>query len=102
MGMMVNPLNEAELPSNIEYLGQREGTSHVEDPPTPRVVMPSPEIIGMGAAIFTDMTEIILNVLDQQMAESLDAQKAEGLPIGKSMTMRQTSNDQIDKIQDGT
>ena len=55
-------MNEAELPSNIEYLGQREGVSHVEDPLTPRVVMPSSEIIGEGAAIFMDMTETILNV----------------------------------------
>ena len=32
-GLMVNPLNEAELTSNIEHSGQRrEGASHVEDP----------------------------------------------------------------------
>ena len=101
-GLMVNPLNEVELTSNIEHSGQREGTSHVEDPLKHRVVMPSSEIIGEGAAIFTDMTETILNALDQQMAMSADAQNVEGLPIGKGMTMRQIGNDQIDKIQDGT
>ena len=32
-----------------------------------RVVSPSSEIIGEGAAIFTDMMETILDPLDQQM-----------------------------------
>ena len=99
---MINPLNEAELTSNIEHSGQREGTSHVEDPLKCRVVSPSSEMIGEGAAIFTDMTETILNALDQQMAMSLDAQNVQGLLIGKGTTMRQIGNDQIDKIQDGT
>ena len=39
-----------------------------------------------GAAIFTDMTETILDALDQQMAMSSDIQKPEGTPIGKDMT----------------
>ena len=34
------------------------------------------------------MTETILNVLDQQMAMSSDAQKLEDIPIGKDMTIR--------------
>ena len=33
-----------------------------------RVVSTSSEIIREGAAIFTDMTETMLNALDQQMA----------------------------------
>ena len=99
---MVNPLNEAELTYNIEHSGQRGGTSHVEDPLKHRVVSPSSEIIGEGAAIFTDMMETILKALDQQMAMSLDAQNTDGLPIGKGMTMRQIGKDQIDKIQEGT
>ena len=53
-----------------------------------RVVSPSSEIIGEGAAIFTDMTETILNALDQQMAMSFGVQKLEGLPIGEDMTIR--------------
>ena len=53
-----------------------------------RVVLPSSEIIGEDAAIFTDMTETILNALDQQMAMSSDAQKSEGIPIGKDMTTK--------------
>ena len=50
--------------------------------------MPSSEIIGAGAAIFTDMTETILNALDQQMAMSSGVQKPEGLPIGEDVTIR--------------
>ena len=85
-GLMVNPLNEAELTSNIEHSGQREGASHVEDPLKHRVVSPSSEITKEDTAIFTDMMETILNALDQQMAMSSDAQNMEGLPIGKGMT----------------
>ena len=58
------------------------------DPLKPRVVSPSLEIIGEGAAIFTDMMETILNALDQQMAMSSDIQKLEGIPIGKDMNNR--------------
>ena len=50
------------------------------DPLKHRVVSPSSEIIGEGTAIFTDMTETILNALDQQMAMSCDVQKLEGIP----------------------
>ena len=38
-------------------------------------VSPSSEIIGEGAAIFTDMMETILNILDKQVAMSLDSQQ---------------------------
>ena len=43
-----------------------------------RVVSPSSEIFGEGAAIFTDMTEMILHVLDQQVAMTPDVQQSEG------------------------
>ena len=43
-----------------------------------QVVSPSSgHIIGEGAAIFTDMTETVLDPLDQQMALSTEAQKPE-------------------------
>ena len=58
------------------------------DPLKHRVVSPSSEIIGEGTAIFTDMTETILNTLDQQMAMSSGVQKPEGIPIGEDMTIR--------------
>ena len=45
----------------------------------PPVVSPSSEITGEGAAIFTDMTETILNVLDKQIAMAPDPQQSKGL-----------------------
>ena len=61
------------LPSQMECI------SMMTDPFGHRVVSPSSEhIIGGGAAIFTNMTETMLNALDQQMAMSSDAQKQEG------------------------
>ena len=102
MGLMVNPLNKAELAYNIEHSSQRESASLTKDPLEHRVVSPSSEIIGKGAAIFTDMTETILNTLGQCLAMSSNAQKMEGLLIGEDMTLRQTGNDPMDKVQDGT
>ena len=46
----------------------------------PSVVSPKPEIIGEGAAIFTDMTETILDALDKQVVASPGSQQ---LPIEK-------------------
>ena len=82
VGLMVNPLNRAELTSNLELPSQREGTSMTKDPLEHRVVSPSSEIIGEGAVIFTDMTETILNALDQQMAMSSDEQKLKAFLLG--------------------
>ena len=77
-----------------------------------RVVSPvsTGHIIGEGAAIFTDMTETMLNVLDQQMAQSGKVQKPEGsltdnvLPprhivgnnVGELRTRSQTTHDTKD------
>ena len=90
-GLMVNPVNRAELTSNLEHSSQRESTSMTEDHLEHRVVSPSSEIIGEGAAIFTDMTETILNALDQQMAMSSDIQKSKGLSIGDNQ-MKETQS----------
>ena len=87
-GFMVNPLDKVKPAIDIEHPRQRECVSVTTDPSKPRVVSPSSEIIGEGAAIFTDMMETILNALDQQMARSSDVQKPEGIPIGKDMTTR--------------
>ena len=89
VGLMVNPLKRAELTFNIEHSGPREHASIPKDPMEHRVVSPSSEIIGEGAAIFTDMTETILNALDQQMAMSSDIQKLKGLSIGDNQ-MKET------------
>ena len=101
-GLMVNPLDKVKSPSDIEHSSQRECTSKTKDPLKPRVVSPSSKIIGEGAAIFMDMTETILNTLDQCLAMSSDVQKPEGLPIGEDMTIRQTDDDQMDKTQGRT
>ena len=101
-GLMVNPLDKVKPPSDIEHSSQRECASMIKDPLKHRIVSPSSEIIGEGAAIFTDMTETILNTFDQWMAMSSDVQKPEGLPIGEDMTIRQIGDDQMDKTQGRT
>ena len=101
-GLMVNPLDKVKPPSDIEHSNQRECTSMMKDPLKPRVVSPSSKINGEGAAIFTDMTETILNTLDQCLAMSSDVQKLEGLPIGEDVTIRQIGDDQMDKTQGRT
>ena len=59
-----------------------------------RVVSPSSnQIIGVGAAIFTDKTETMLTALDQQMAMLSDVQKLEGLLSGDNIIARQQIGD---------
>ena len=86
-GLMMNPMGKVKSTIDIEHPSQREHVSMTTDPLKCRVVSPSSEIIGEGAAIFTDMTETMLMALDQQMAMSSDAQKQEGIPSGKDMTI---------------
>ena len=101
-GLMVNPLDKVKPPSDIEHLNQREHASMTKDPLDHRVVSSNSEIIGEGAAIFTDMTETILNTLDQCLAMSSDVLKPEGLSIGEDVTIRQIGGDQKDKTQGRT
>ena len=74
------------------------------DPLRHRVVYSNSEhITGEGAAIFTNMTETMLNALDQQMAMSSDAQKLESPLSGNNMTARQlTGDNQIGEMQGKT
>ena len=102
MELLVNPLEKVKPSSDIEYMNQREHITITEGPLKHRVVSPSSEIIGEGAAIFMDMTETILNTLDQHLAMSSNAQKPEGLLIGEDMTKRQIGNDPMYKTQNGT
>ena len=81
-GLMVNPLDKVKPPSDIEHVKQRERASMTKDPLDHRVVSSNSEIIGKGTAIFTDMTETILNTLDQCLAMSSDVLKLEGLSLG--------------------
>ena len=86
-GLMVNPMSKVKPTIDIKHPSQREHVSMTMDPLKCRVVSPSSERTGEGAAIFTDMTETILNALDQQMAMSSDAQKLEGILSGKNVTI---------------
>ena len=86
MGIMVNPLERVTPAHDIAHSSWRELAPIPKDPWTHRIVSPSSEIIGEGAAVFTDMTETILNTLDQQVAMTPDAQQSKGLsPIGNQM-----------------
>ena len=102
-GLIVNPMDKVKPTIDIEHTNQRECVSMTTDPLRHRVVSPSSEIIGEGAAIFTDMTETMLTALDQQMAMSSDAQKPEGLLSGNDMTARQQIGDNwMEKTQGRT
>ena len=83
---MVNPLEKVTPAYDIAQSSQREHASIPKDTLTHRVVSPSSEIIGEDAAIFTHMTEMILNALDQQMAMTPDTQQSKSLsPIDNQM-----------------
>ena len=79
MGLMVYPLERVAPTHDIVHSSQRELVSLPKETLQPWVVSPSSEIIGEGAAIFTDMMETILNVLDKQIAMAPDEQKSKGL-----------------------
>ena len=79
---LIKPMERVMLTRNIAHSSQKEQVSLLKDALQPHVVSPSSEIIGEGAAIFTDMTETILNVLDKQVAMSPDAQQTKGLSTG--------------------
>ena len=91
-GLMVNPLERVMPTHDIAHSSQREHVSLPKETLQHRVVSPSSEIIGEGAAIFTDMMETILNVLHQQIAMTPDAQQSKGLS---------PSDNQIEGIQGG-
>ena len=78
-GLMVNPLERVTPTHDIAHSSQREQVSLPKETLQHRVVSPSSEIIGEGAAIFTDMMETILNVLDQHIDMTPDAQQSKGL-----------------------
>ena len=99
VGFMVNPLDKVKPAIDIGHSNHKEHVSMTTDM-KPQVVSHSSEIIGEGAAIFTDMMETILDALDQQMAMSSDIQKPEGTPIGKDMTNKwQIGDNQMKETQ---
>ena len=74
MELMVNPLESVTPTHDTAHSSQREQVSLPKETLQPCVVSPSSDIIGEGAAIFTDMMETILNVLDKQIAMAPDTQ----------------------------
>ena len=77
-GMIVKPRSEVRSTNGSLYPNKREynlvGTD-LSEMGQQVISASSGHIIGEGAAIFTDMTETVLDVLDQQMALSMEAQK---------------------------
>ena len=79
---LINPMERVMPVRDMVHSSHREQISLPKDALQPHVVSPSSEIIGEGAAIFTDMTETILDVLDKQVAMSPDTQQTNGLSSG--------------------
>ena len=105
MGLMVNPLERVMPTHDIAHSSHREQASIPKDSLKHRVVSPSFEIIGEGAAIFTDMMETILSALDQQLAIISDTQQLKGLsPIDNQMKgiqgRKPTTSDQKESYPD--
>ena len=71
------PMAGPELISPMEKMMPIHGDAHADQREQVKLQMASPssEIIGEGAAIFTDMTETILDVLDKQVATSPGSQQ---------------------------
>ena len=72
---LINPMEKAMPTCGIAHPSQKDQVSFSNEALQPQVVSPSSEIIGEGTAIFTDMTETILNVLDKQVAMSPGSQQ---------------------------
>ena len=85
---MIKSMDKVNSRVDIEHTSQREYVSMMTDPLMRRVVSPSSEIIGEGAATLTDMTEAMLTALDQQLARSSDAQEPKRLRNDNDMTVR--------------
>ena len=79
---LINPMERVMPTHNMAHSSQREQVSLPNEALQLQVVSPSSEIIGEGAAIFTDMMETILNVLDKQVAMSPNSQQqVKGLSV---------------------
>ena len=78
---LVNPMERVMPTHDMLHSSWREQVSLPKDALQPRVVSPSSEITGEGAAIFKDMTETILDVLDKQVAMSPGVQQTKGLSL---------------------
>ena len=65
---LINPMERVMPICEEVHPGQGEQISLIPEMLKPQVGPPSSDIIGEGVAIFTDMTEMILDILDKQIA----------------------------------
>ena len=72
---LINPMERVMPIHGDVHPGQREQVSLTPETLKPWVSSPSSEIIGEGAAIFMDMTEMILDILHKQVATSPSSQQ---------------------------
>ena len=84
---LLNPMERVMPIHDVAHSSQREQVSLTHETLKPRVGSPSSEIIGEGAAIFTDMMETILDILDKQVATSPGSQQqTKGLSLNDNQT----------------
>ena len=72
---LINPMERMMPIYGDAHPGQREQVSPTPETLKLQVATPGSEIIGEGAAIFTDMTETILDILDKWVAMSHGSQQ---------------------------
>ena len=84
---LINPMERVMPIHGDVYPGQGEQVSLTHETLKLQVGPPSSEIIGEGVAIFTDMTETILDVLDKQIGMSPSSQQqTKGLSLNDNQT----------------
>ena len=84
---LINPMERVMPIHGDVHPGQREQVSLTHETLKLLVGSPSSEIIGEGAAIFTDMTETILDILDKQVSMSPSSQQqTKGMSLNDNQT----------------
>ena len=96
---LVNPMERVMPTHDTVHSSRREQVSLPKDALQPCVVSPSSEIIGEGAAIFTDMTETILDDLDKEVAMSPGTQQTKGLSSSDNQIKRTQGKESKTSIQ---
>ena len=84
---LINPMERVMPIHGDVHPGQREQVLLTHETLKLQVVSPNSEIIGEGAAIFVDMMETILDILDKQVAMSPSSQQqTKGLSLNDNQT----------------
>ena len=97
---LINPMERVMSTHDIAHSSQREQVSLTNEASQSQVVSPSSEIIGEGVAIFMDMTETILTVLDKQVAMSPDSQQqVKGLSLDDNQIKEMQGKEPKSSIQ---